>query len=235
MKFYKHTVLSFFITFLIQFSYCQINKADTVFLKKEGTGISRHLIYILNDNSFNQAELFKNIRVDALRYEEVTKQLQDSLHPIEKKLVNTLAKGEWMSLHRYDGILYAYSPSEPYTNLYLNVTDSSIDVNDFNDGIIPFLILKVDSSRKDKIAYDLKGLYNYGSRMIFHFLNPQKDIAIVEFSNNFEEKKYGLIAKKNKVLRMPIIINDSPSNRVEEWKFDIINYKAILEGKEKFK
>jgi hypothetical protein len=172
------------------------------------------------------------MKKDSVRIAEVNAILIAGLSNKKVPMHSNLLLGEWMSLHSYKGKLYAYSPSEPYINSYLNLTDSSIEINDFSDGIIPMRITEIAKTKNNGIVFVVKGIYEYASQVTFYFLNKEMDLALVETTNQVKEKSYEIMATKNKIFHMPIIVNDNPTSRFEEWQFDKIDYRKILNTRE---
>lgn len=223
----RHSLLLLISSFFIQVSVCQQYKGDTIYLKRGDISNNFHRVYVLNDFSKYHAQLFQNMKKDSAHIAEINAILNARVSNKKLSMQSNLLFGEWISLHSYKGKLYAYSPSEPYVNLYLNITDSSIEINDFSDGIIPMRVTEVANTKNNGIIIKVKGLYEYASQITFYFLNKEMDMALVEITNQAKEKNYEIMATKNKVFHMPIIINDNPTSRFPEWQFDKIDYQKL--------
>lgn len=227
----RHSLLFFISCFFIQFSVSQQYKSDTIFLKRGDSSNSFHRVFILNNFSKYHTQLFQNMKKDSAHIAEINIILNAGLSNKKISIQSNLPLGEWMSLHSYKEKLYAYSPSEPYINSYLNITDSSIEINDFSEGIIPMRITKIAKTKNNGIVFIIKGIYEYAQQITFYFLNKEMDLALVEIVNNEKQKSYEIMATKNKIFHMPIIINDNPTSRFGEWQFDKINYRKILNSR----
>lgn len=233
--FKRHGLFFLISIFFIQNSFCQLYSSDTIFLKRGNISNSFHRVFVLNNFSTYHTQLFQNMQKDSVHIAEVNAILNAGLSNKKVPMLSNLLLGEWMSLHSYKGKLYAYSPSEPYINSYMNLTDSSIEINDFSDGIIPMRITEIAKTKNYGIVFIVKGLYEYTRQVTFYFLNKEMDLALVETTNQAKEKRYEIMATKNKIFHMPIIVNDCLTSRVGEWQFDKINYRKILNSREIFK
>lgn len=230
--FKRHGLFFLISIFFIQNSFCQLHSSDTIFLKRGNVSNSFHRVFVLNNFSTYHTQLFQNMQKDSVHIAEVNAILNAGLSNKKVPMLSNLLLGEWMSLHSYKGKLYAYSPSEPYINSYMNLTDSSIEINDFSDGIIPMRITEIAKTKNYGIVFIVKGLYEYTRQVTFYFLNKEMDLALVETTNQAKEKRYEIMATKNKIFHMPIIVNDCLTSRVGEWQFDKIDYRKILNSRE---
>jgi hypothetical protein len=122
--------------------------------------------------------------------------------------------GDWISVHMYRGKSYAYYPSEPYFNLFLRISDSTILVNDFNDGLVTYSVKKVNQ-RKNKFVFLL-----ISSSGIKHTLKLQKkNNEIYELNSSLLNTKKLKVVKKETFFQLPIIVNYCPENRCQEFDF----------------
>lgn len=120
---------------------------------------------------------------------------------------------EWISVKFFNKKYYAYFPSEPFANTYLSFNEDSLTVNDFNEGLITYKIIKRKRNR---------------ARMIFFFENQDKKINSFRFkrinnelielkSSYFSNKKSIFITDSNQFFLFPIIVNFCPDNRCPEF------------------
>lgn len=206
------------------------NVSDTVFLFRERFDSSYHAIYIDKKKSPFYQTISKHITIDPDVYKTSIQQLSDSGR-IKTRHFNIDVFPEWYSLYLYKNKYYVYSPSEPYTNTYIKISDSTIVLNNFNDGCIPALLSNIDRINNKTLEIVTSGLYREDSKIIFHFLTKKKDVAVVEFPLREENKGYLLMVAKNSLRRFPIIVNYCMTNRVKEWEFDKPDFKKIIESR----
>ncbi|HUC80104.1 MAG TPA: hypothetical protein VMR70_04275 [Flavisolibacter sp.] len=206
-------------------SYCQGRK-DTTFLHRAIENGEYHAIFLDRENSSYHNELSEGFVIDTFIYNDILQNLKDS-----GKRMSYFPIGldrDWYSLHQYKQKYYAYLPSEPYVNLYIRITDSTIIMNDFNDGLIPAFIQNIEWVNAKTLKIYSAGLYKEHSVIIFHFLTTAKNLAVVEFPNADEKFRFNLLATKKKLKDYPIIVNHSPNGRAHEWEFERIDFEALL-------
>lgn len=122
--------------------------------------------------------------------------------------------GDWISVHMYQGKPYAYYPSEPYFNLFLKISDSTILVNDFNDGLVIYSIKKVNQ-RKNKFVFLLSS-----SSGIKHTLKLQTmNNEIFKLGSSLLNTRKLKVVKKETFFQLPIIVNYCPAYRCQEFDF----------------
>ena len=122
---------------------------------------------------------------------------------------------EWISIYNYKDDLYAYCPSEPYYNLYLKITDSTLILNDFNDGLVPYAIKEI---KKQNDHYVFKILSsNKEEHTVYIFIMNKNQIAVK--SSLFRKSNIWLV-NKSKYFSMPIIVNECLNERCREFEFN---------------
>ena len=186
-----------------------------------------HVVFIDKEGSSFYDGILKGVKVDSFHYNNVLQEIKDSSN-ISIKRFSLHIKREWISLNVYKDKFYVYVPSEPYVNLHLAFTDSTVIINFFSDGYIPFIMQGITDKKDGSIEFNIKGLYYEYSQIIVHFLSRQKDIAIVEFPLKQGEGRYHLVGAKEKIRSFPIIVNYCPGRRCDEWQFDKPDYKVLL-------
>ena len=199
-------------------------KSDTTFLLRPSISNGYQAVFLEKKNSEFHHKVFENFRMDSSEL-----YVKSSSEIADKSDSSTF--GEWISIYMHNKKAYSYAPSEPYFNLYLNVMDSLIAFNDFNEGIIPSAIVETKNKNPLQIAYKTESSNSEYSEVVFHFLNKKRNIAVVEFPRS--KNRYFLVAKKQYFFNLPIIVNYCPESRCLEWKFDKINFQRLISKKQK--
>lgn len=139
-------------------------------------------------------------------HDKVFKYLLDGVDISTYKSTNYF-NGQWISVHNYKGSNYAYFPSEPYVNVFLGISDSTLLINDFNEGFLTFTIKHID---RDKTNMHFK----------FRDLNGKKHFVILKkVSNDFIKARSSLFTnreiqfvKRDSYAEWPIVVNKCNSN-----------------------
>ncbi len=204
----------FFSPLFILVNYCfgQSN-TDTIFFKKYEDSSGYQVVFIDKPNSVYHKNIFRSLVYNEVDFNEKLTRLS-SIYKVRKQgvLLNNL--GEWISVYEYKKQKFAYSPSEPYYNILITITDSIISLNDFNDGFIPLAIQK-SAKKNHQISYTLIGIDKKIIQLKFVQLSNQ--MAEIE-SSIFGKKKLRLI-KKAAFFNLPIIVNYCPGSRCAEFDF----------------
>jgi hypothetical protein len=199
---------------LVSLSQAYSQKArDTILIHKNINDSNYHVVFIESPQSVYHKKVIESIIFDSVT---INKKLRifDSLGFIKNKKINSIYCGNWISAFIYKGRKYAYYPSEPYYNLYLRVTDSTLILNDFNDGLS---------------IYSIKALKKFDNECTYKIVNS----SLEEFTISFVVKKGGIslksslfnrrniqIVNQNNYSELPIIVNFCPSERCEEFNFN---------------
>jgi hypothetical protein len=225
---FKNSRYISFITFLwmVPFQpYGQVKK-DTAFLHRAFENGSYHAIFLANKNSPFHDEVSEGFKIDTFTYNSFVRDLKDSGNSIRNFEINF--NQDWYSLHQYKQKYYAYLPSEPYVNSYIRITDSTVILNDFNDGLIPALIQKLEWLDAKTLKIHTAAVYKEYSVLIFHFLNVARDLSVIEFPYKDKKIRFRLSASKDRLKKYPIIVNYCPDARVHEWEFEKPKFEALL-------
>lgn len=200
------------ILFLTNAIYCQSPK-DTAFIFRKNDSTGYQAIFIENPNSLYHKVVFDLLLADKTTYYDKLLIL-DSLGKHKKQESNFNNLGEWISIYTYKGKKYGYFPSEPFFNLLIIVTDSTVTINNFNDGLTPFAIKKM-SVKSNKYIYKL---INPEKKIIdLTFILKRNNIVIIK-SEILNKRKLMLI-KKESFFNLPIIVNHCPGYRCGEFQF----------------
>lgn len=198
---------------------------DTSYLLRKHVDGGNHLVFITNALS-SRLEIINLITVDSAIYNQTIKTFNDS--GFVQGLYRMNVHSDWYSLHRYKNQHYLYVPSEPYVNMYIGINDSTLVMNYFNDGCIPALIRGFGwkDSRTLKIA--TTSIYQEDSVVIFHFVGPLQDVAVVEFPYRAKDRRYHLLVSKNSMQKFPVIVNNCDGFRCAEWVFEQEDYEVLI-------
>lgn len=124
-------------------------------------------------------------------------------------------EGQWISIFDYKGKYYAYYPSEPFFNAFLQITEDRLIINDFNDGFVTFEIEKSPTSNSNLIYLHGKD----GLRHYVTFEEMSNGIFIVRSSLSNVKKIY--LVRREQFDAFPIIVNYCPDNRCAEF-FELV-------------
>lgn len=128
--------------------------------------------------------------------------------------LNSSFLGDWITVKKFKGKYFAYFPSEPFYNTIMNLSDSLFLINDFNEGFVSYVI--VDKTEKlNRIKIKLVG--NDGLRHFLTIKQKSNNLFIVE-STLFTVKKLYFVKRKS-YFDYPIIVNNCPSKRCQEFDF----------------
>jgi hypothetical protein len=143
-----------FISFLIGLPFLTIhaqNYRDTLYDSRVKSDNNLQVIFIDTPHSGFHTMVFQQFLSDSsLDQLNVTCLLKAPTIKKDSSLLNYL--GDWISVHMYRGKLYAYYPSEPYFNLFLKISDSTILTNDFNDGLVTFSIQNINQRKNTLVV-----------------------------------------------------------------------------------
>jgi hypothetical protein len=200
------------VTFFCNQIYCQSIK-DTLLFHKNVDG-TYQLVFIDAPQSSYHKKVIESLISDKVSVNEKLVFPVNSKLLADKKIISKFL-GDWISTFNFKEKEYAYYPSEPYYNLYIKITDSTIILNDFNEGgLVPYAI---------KEATKQNGVY------IFKIISPSKEEHAMNFyviNNNqiavksllFNRQNIWLTKKEN-YLKLPIIVNLCPGERCGEFHF----------------
>lgn len=201
----------FFLLFSLNQLYSQSIK-DTLLFHKNPDNTTQ-VVFIDAPQSSHHQKVIESLISDSIALAERLNTMESTGLITDRKF-KTKFSGEWISIFNYKDDLYAYCPSEPYYNLYLKITDSTVILNDFNDGLVPYAIKEIN---KQNSTYVLKVLSaSKEEKTIYIFLMNKNQIAIK--SSLFIKSNIWLVTK-SKYFEMPIIVNECKENRCGEFQF----------------
>lgn len=179
-------------------------KRDTLYFNK-----SNNFIHVIFKDS-THTNFHKKV-LDIFSFEKNGGLTIDSSHIHKEKLKYF---GNWVTVFKFKKRYYAYSPSEAYFNTFLTITDSSLILNDFNDGFVTYKISNQFSKSK------MIKFYLLGENDKKYFLSIcKKGKTLFEMRSSLFNVKKMYFVNKHDYLNYPIIVNYCPDNRCNEFDF----------------
>ncbi len=208
----KKIYFLFFLTFFFSKVYPQ-NSKDTLYINPNNNESLYQAIFIERPNSIYHKMVFDILLSDSNTYNDNVKQ------NIKRKAylgdtINSKYIGDWISIHKYKKNFYAYFPSEPYFNTFIKITDSTLVINDFNEGLTPYKITYV-TQKKNKIILTLQNNHNLKHSIFIQ----QKSKGRVKIKSSLINVNKITFVNKQAYFELPIIVNYCPLNRCQEFKF----------------
>lgn len=196
--------LSYFILTLISINIAAQSMRDTLYTNEE----LGQVIFIDKPNSVYHTLVFNFLLSD------LKKNVFDNTKTIGKEDLKSRYLGDWITVKKFKGRYFAYLPSEPFYNTFFRLSDSTIIINDFNEGFITYRIINKRGNLKNiKIAL----VVNEKNRPFVSIRQTSNSLFIVK-SSLFNVKKLYFV-KRDSYFNYPIIVNNCPSNRCPEFDF----------------
>jgi hypothetical protein len=199
-------------TFFCNQIYCQSIK-DTLIFNKNSDG-NYQLIFIDTPQSSYHKKVIESLISEKVSVNDKLVFPDNSKLLVDKKII-TKFLGDWISTFNFKEKEYAYYPSEPYYNVYIKITDTTIILNDFNEGLVPYAIKEVN---KQNGMYSFKIISRSKVEHTINFFVINKNQIAVK-SSLFDRPNIWL-TKKDNYLKFPIIVNLCPGNRCGEFHFN---------------
>lgn len=193
----------FYGTLICSVCYSQ-SPVDTLQIDRE----ANQIIFVANPNSKFHDNVFKLLLAD---FGQPTICGKDT-----NMLDNSKSKylGDWITVKKFRGKYYAYSPSEPFYNTFIRLTDSLLVMNDFNEGFVSFRY-------RNKIHTETRAVLqiveNNSITNLLTIRKKSKGIFVVR-SSLFNSKRLFFVRRET-FCDYPIIVNNCPSNRCPEFRF----------------
>lgn len=205
---------SFFILLLMMLSmdlYSQGSHSDTLYINgKEGDEDYR-VVFVDQPGSGYHKKILGLF--DTAQYKAGVKRACDT-KPKKPGSVLDFA-GDWVSVYRHKNMNVAYYPSEPFYNLYISVNDSTVVINDFNDGFVLYTICKA-RSKKNKLIIEMVDGQGRKADLVFKKAKGQ----VVEVNSSLFNKHDNRVVRKDAFYQLPIIVNYCPNRRCDEFQFN---------------
>lgn len=177
---------------------------DTLYIDK----MANQVVFIDAPHSKFHDLVFKNLSLD------VNECVPSKTDIYKSYNLNSNYSGDWITVKKFKGKYFAYYPSEPFYNTFFKLTDSTILINDFNDGFISFAI---DNKKEKKKKMQLELVEREGVRHYLSIRQKSKTIFIVKSSLFTASKLY--FVKRQSYYDYSIIVNNCPTNRCQEFNF----------------
>ncbi len=212
-------------------------KSDTSFLlKKTWVYKSYQKIFIDNNRTSDFIKELKNAtNTEFYQFSDI---FNATIDCISKNKVQFNAKRiatKWYPLYLYKGKYYLYSASDPGTSTWIGITDKAIFQLYFEPGIVPAVIEEVHEVNPDQININLFNELEQHYSLNIHWINEAKGLAVFEKINKSNQKIYYLMVSEENVKDYSIVVNYCKEQRVDEFEFEKIDYKKLLNSSIKIK
>ena len=138
---------------------------------------------------------------------------QKFLHNIDVNSEN------YLPIYLYSGKYYLYKPCDGYNDKNILINDKSVTINTGEDQYFK-ISNKIKNKRKTSYV-----LTNQNINTELEIKKVNKKIYVVKFNN-----EYYLMTNLKQIKKFPIIVNDCPQEKVNEFIFDNINTKSLFES-----
>ena len=182
---------------------------DTVFLKKE----KNHSIYIDSNPYSPYYEMLTNFKSS----EKNKNLINDKDLDLPKK---------WIKLYLYKNNYVLYAPCDWCYNSLINFSSKNIffEECEFSSN----KVLLKNKIKKNKYLFKFENSLKKKTKLTISIVDPKRGIAIFEFENEKNGKKYELFLDCAKIKNHPVIVNDCKFNKTSEFNFDEIDFKKLL-------
>jgi len=202
--------------FLVLFSMNQLfsqSIKDTLLFNKNSDG-NYQLVFIDAPQSSYHKKVIESLFSNNVSVNDKLVFPDNSKLFTDKKIIKKFL-GDWISTFKFKEKEYAYYPSEPYYNLYIKITDSTIILNDFNEGGLVSYIIKEVNKQNGMYIFKISSPSKKEHTINFNVINKNQ-IAVK--SSLFNRQNICLTQKDN-YLKFPIIVNLCPGERCGEFQF----------------
>ena len=125
----------------------------------------------------------------------------------------------YLPLYLYKNKYYLYKPCDGYHDKSILIKEKSASINIGEDQYFN-ISNKIKNNRKTSYLLISQ---NINTELEIKKIN--KKMYVIRFDNN-----YYLMTNSNQIKKFPIIINDCPNEKVDEFIFDNIDAKSIFES-----
>ena len=125
----------------------------------------------------------------------------------------------YIPLYLYKNKYYLYKPCDDYHDKSILINEKSASINIGEDQYFN-ISNKIKNNRKTSYLLISQ---NINTELEIKKIN--KKMYVIRFDNN-----YYLMTNSNQIKKFPIIINDCPNEKVDEFIFDNIDAKSIFES-----
>lgn len=142
----------------------------------------------------------------------------DNNHQIILESINVNSES-YLPIYLYNGKYYLYKPCDAYNDKNIIINDKSVTISIGED---QYFDISNKIKNRQKVSYILAN-QNINTELEIKKIN--KKVYVIKFNND-----YYLMTKSNKVEKFPIIVNDCPKEKVNEFTFDNFDAKTLFES-----
>ena len=142
----------------------------------------------------------------------------DNNHQIILESINVNSES-YLPIYLYNGKYYLYKPCDAYNDKNVIINDKSVTINTGED---QYFDISNKIKTRQKVSYIL---INQNINTELDIKKITKKVYVIKFNND-----YYLMTKSDKVKKFPIIVNDCPNEKVNEFKFDNFDAKTLFES-----
>jgi hypothetical protein len=202
---------------------------DTLFLEREIKNGEYHSIFIdTNRHSefYNQINNFELDKFDEQSYKQSILYFKENNIELMKFNITEIPS-KWVIIKEYNGKLYNYYPSDFYSHFQIKLTDSTV-VLYTGEGPLANKIDSFEKLNQNEFKIKVSGIYTGFSNLIFHIIDKEKGIAVIENKIDENNSNYCIMIDSDKINNLPIIVNYCKTRKWIELNFEEPNYKLLI-------
>ncbi|WP_295668367.1 hypothetical protein [uncultured Mucilaginibacter sp.] len=205
--------------------------SDTIFLMRERGKDFYHIIYVeKNRKSAFYTKLldFKMDKNDTNAYIQNCRDFDKNLHkPVRKFRFGGLAR-QWLPVYKYKNKYYLYYPGDTGLENRKLITDSTICYMNM-EGYFPQQILSVKNPDSKTWTF---GMFENAISLTLniHIIDNKTKLAVWEDNRASGPYGYGLYVPREYAAKFDMIVNYTNGDLPDEFKFDKIDFKALLKN-----
>ncbi|RYY06433.1 MAG: hypothetical protein EOP43_06380 [Sphingobacteriaceae bacterium] len=226
---YVLTVILVGLTFSL---FGQVKKNDTIFISKDpllGTAQSIYFDNNKNSTSYKRINYWKFLKFDQESYKESLDFLKKRKLKLSK-VTPVIPWKKWVILKQYKGKVYAYYPSDFYNHFKQSVNDTTF-IDWTGEGPIANKIISQKKIDPKTYQFKLTGFYYKDRKLTIHIIDTKKRLAVFEDVTGEKEKRYYLMIESGKLNAVPLIVNNSETEKQLELQFDQPEFNKLLKNK----
>jgi hypothetical protein len=200
-----------FSLLLVIISGANAQFSDTLFVSGDTISKDYHVIFIDTPHSKFHNLLFEYLLPKASAQQHNPPSKSHFEYGLGKSYTN-----EWLTVHQFKGKFYAYLPSEPYFNTYIQWIDSNLIINDFNEGEFVSYQIVITKRKKKKVILQVSS--TIGERHKLKISRKKKMLYVIK-SSIFNQGKLFFVERTH-FYDFPIIVNYCPYGRCSEFRFE---------------
>lgn len=204
---------------------------DTLFIKRTVADTPYafyHAIFIDTSSTSvfrNRVTQYEFDRFDSTVYFEGLACLERPRQPRKFTTTQALPRN-WIPLFQYKGKFYLYHASDGCCIFRFRITDTTT-MDHTMEGPSPSWIKRINYQGKGKFLIERTSQYN-GSTVSVHIIDPQRGIAILNFSSSkYSQGQQLLMVDADRAHLFPMIVNYCITERMEELEFEPIDFARL--------